>query len=215
LNLKKLGRENLDNLIICQAINNNQSATVSSSIKVDIALPPLNVKILRREHALIAGQSRTIECEVKGARPTPSITWWKDRIHLEESHSRTFLDGNTTISSIQIRPNREDGGKILTCRAQTPGIAKVLEDHWELPVHYLPQSRIKLGGSLDSKNIQEFDDVCFECKVKAIPSYRHIQWRHNGKIIQQAKSSGIIISGNSLAIQGIQRHSGGNYSCAA
>ena len=28
----------------------------------------------------------------------------------------------------------------------------------------LPQSTIQLGGSLDSKNIREFDDVYFECK---------------------------------------------------
>ena len=74
----------------------------------------------------------------------------------------------------------EDEGKILICRAQTPGLAEVAEDNWKLPVHCMsfsnkltlyfcfildpPQSLIQLGGSLDSSNIREFDDVYFECK---------------------------------------------------
>ena len=36
-----------------------------------------------------------------------------------------------------------------------------------------------------------------------------------GKTIYQDKNGGIIISGNSLAVQNIQRHNEGNYSCLA
>ena len=50
-----------------------------------IAVPPLSIKILRQNRPLIVGKSRTVECEVTGARPVPNITWWKGGTHLQNS----------------------------------------------------------------------------------------------------------------------------------
>ena len=107
LELVELGRENLNSLFICQASNNNLSMPVSTSVKLDlsckkriyqisllhffISVPPLSVKILRTDHTLIVGQSRTLECEVTGARPKPKITWWKGGTQLRESQSRVIM----------------------------------------------------------------------------------------------------------------------------
>jgi len=73
----------------------------------------------------------------------------------------------------------------------------------------------KLGDSLNRSNIKEEDDVYFECRVQAFPPVRTIKWKHNGRPISQDKTAGIIISGNSLAIQRIHREYIGNYSCTA
>ena len=56
----------------------------------NLLVPPLSVKILRTDHTLIVGQSRTLECEVTGARPKPKITWWKGGKQLRESQSRVI-----------------------------------------------------------------------------------------------------------------------------
>lgn len=215
LELSELGRENLNSLFICQASNNNMSMPISTSVKLDLSFPPLSVKILRTDHTLIVGQSRTLECEVTGARPKPKITWWKGGKQLRESQSRTSLDGNTTVSSTYIIPQMSDSGLILMCRVETPGLPEIKENEWKLPVHYSPRSQIQLGGSLNSTNIREFDDVYFECRVNANPPYRKITWKHNGRTLYQNKENGIIISGNSLAIQGIKRDFIGNYTCSA
>jgi len=215
LELVELGRENLNSLFICQASNNNLSMPVSTSVKLDLSFPPLSVKILRTDHTLIVGQSRTLECEVTGARPKPKITWWKGGTQLRESQSRTSLDGNTTVSSTYIVPQMSDSGLVLVCRVETPGLQEIKENEWKLPVHYSPRSQIQLGGSLNSTNIREFDDVYFECRVDANPPYRKITWKHNDRVLFQNKDNGIIISGSSLAIQGIKRDYIGNYTCSA
>jgi len=52
-------------------------------------------------------------------------------------------------------------------------------------------------------------------RVRAYPPVKAIIWKHNGQHINQDKNGGIIISGNSLAIQKINREFRGNYSCTA
>ena len=53
-----------------------------------IVVNPLSIQILRQEQALVVGHPRTVDCEVKGARPVPDITWWKEGIRLENSQSK-------------------------------------------------------------------------------------------------------------------------------
>merc|ERR1719507_2662786 len=215
LELGKVSRGHLHNTFVCQASNNNISRPAVAAVTLDIAFPPLTVSLLRTELALVAGQPRTLECRVVGARPMPKITWWKGSDQMREAKTRVSLDGNTTVSSTQFVPRISDSGLPLTCKAETPGLQPVLEDVWRLPVHYSPKSEIQLGGSLNRSNIREFDDVYFECRVKANPSFKWIEWRHNDNVLRQDTDRGIIISGNSLAIQRIGRSYIGNYSCAA
>ena len=66
---------------------------------MDFLVPPLSVKILRTDHPLIVGQSRTLECEVTGARPKPKITWWKGATQLRESQSRVGIIANMPSKS--------------------------------------------------------------------------------------------------------------------
>jgi len=215
MEIDHVGRENLNTMFICQASNNNISVPVLATVKLDLSFPPLSVQILRTNHPLIAGQSRTLECEVTGARPKPKITWWKGATQLREMESRTSLDENTTVSSINFVPEISDRGATLLCRVETPGLQEIKLSEWKLPVQYSPRSQIKLGGSLNHTNIREYDDVYFECRVNSNPIYRRITWKHNERILYQDKSDGIIISGNSLAIQGIKRDFIGNYTCSA
>ena len=51
-------------------------------IPVIVTVPPLTVHILDKSKIPIAGQNQTIECEVAGSRPKPTITWWKDHNEL-------------------------------------------------------------------------------------------------------------------------------------
>ena len=51
-------------------------------IKNIVSVPPLTVKIMDKTKTPIAGQNQTIECEVAGSRPKPTITWWKDHNEL-------------------------------------------------------------------------------------------------------------------------------------
>ncbi|KAK7080333.1 hypothetical protein SK128_019382 [Halocaridina rubra] len=71
------------------------------------------------------------------------------------------------------------------------------------------------GRSLNLSNIEEGDDVYFECAIKANPWVYKIVWLHEGHELRHNVSAGIIISNQSLVLQKIARMASGNYYCVA
>lgn len=43
----------------------------------------------------------------------------------------------------------------------------------------VPILKLNLGSTLNPKDIEEGDDVYFECNVKANPQAYKVQWKHN------------------------------------
>lgn len=75
---------------------------------------------------------------------------------------------------------------------------------------------IKFGASLRPHEINEGDDVYFECEVKANPAAFRLGWFKNGKELHQNATAGIYLpSGKSLVLQRVTRTSAGEYSCNA
>ncbi|CAG2053490.1 unnamed protein product [Timema podura] len=76
-----------------------------------------------------------------------------------------------------------------------------------------PESRLQLGTSLNPDTIREGTDVYFDCLINAQPSVYKVEWRHNGKSLNHNVGQGVIISNQSLVLQGVSRASAGNYTC--
>ncbi|KAF6200039.1 hypothetical protein GE061_006339 [Apolygus lucorum] len=76
-----------------------------------------------------------------------------------------------------------------------------------------PETTIHLGTSLNPDNIREGSDVYFDCYVKAEPPVYKVEWRHNSRPLNHNIGQGVIISNQSLVLQGVSRNSAGNYSC--
>lgn len=57
-------------------------------------------------------------------------------------------------------------------------------DDWLLKNHFsdVPVVRLALGSSLNPEDIEEGDDVYFECKVNANPIAYKVVWKHNVRI---------------------------------
>lgn len=78
----------------------------------------------------------------------------------------------------------------------------------------VPSVTIKLGSSLSASDIDEGDDVYFECEVQANPKTYRLSWFKDGKELQPA--SNVIMPGSdSLVLQKVTRASAGEYSCVA
>jgi hypothetical protein len=46
----------------------------------------------------------------------------------------------------------------------------------------LPKIQLELGSNLNPQDIEEGDDVYFECKVNANPAAYKVIWKHNVSI---------------------------------
>ncbi|KAG8232504.1 hypothetical protein J437_LFUL012497 [Ladona fulva] len=72
---------------------------------------------------------------------------------------------------------------------------------------------MQLGSTLNPDDIKEGDDVYFECQVQANPKEHKITWMHENQLLVQNMSGGVIMSTQSLVLQGVTRHDAGNYRC--
>jgi hypothetical protein len=92
-----------------------------------------------------------------------------------------------------------------------------LRGYFSLPtLSDAPVVSIKLGSNLKANDINEGDDVYFECDVHANPeSYKRL-WFKDGKELHQNATAGIILPGeHSLVLQSVTKASAGEYSCMA
>ncbi|XP_043644831.1 uncharacterized protein LOC122614334 isoform X2 [Drosophila teissieri] len=88
-----------------------------------------------------------------------------------------------------------------------------LKDSRVLNVTHAPIVNLNLGAPLDPDNLLKGTDVYLECDVKANPAITRVEWYHSDK--QLHSSRGIIISNQTLVLQGISKSSHGQYFCRA
>ncbi|KAK5647693.1 hypothetical protein RI129_002585 [Pyrocoelia pectoralis] len=214
LRITGLGRRDVHSELTCQAFNNPRTQPLAATLHVDMNFGPVDVKILGANQALSAGRRYDLLCQSSGSRPPASITWWKNGQRLEKTKETTSNDGNTTTSTLSFIARKEDDGKYLSCRAENKMLsADGLEDGWKLEIQYTPEAKIILGTSLNPDTIREGTDVYFDCIINAHPHVYKVEWRHNSKVLQHNVGLGIIISNQSLVLQGVSRSTAGNYTC--
>ncbi|KAF7991967.1 hypothetical protein HCN44_010768 [Aphidius gifuensis] len=212
-----LTRADLDAVFTCQASNNNISLPVSASVSIDMHLRPMSVSILSSADApLSADRKYDINCMTVGSRPPAQISWYMDGKMLKNFTQKVSEDGNMTTSSLTITPKKEDHDKIITCRAENSKVdGGVEEDTWKLNIYFVPTIRLELGSKMNPDDIEEGDDVYFECKVRANPDAYKVVWKHNGAVIHNNAKKGVIVQQYSLALRKVDRFQSGNYMCVA
>ncbi|XP_025991597.2 nephrin isoform X1 [Solenopsis invicta] len=217
--IQNLSRDDVHSVLTCNATNNNRSLPLrslplSSSVSVDMNFSPLEVKIIDGNRPLSAGKKYDLVCTTSGSRPPASVTWWRNGQRLVDSKETISVDGNTTTSVLSFMATKADAGRHLSCQAENRimGTAPI-EDGWVLQIQYTPETQIQLGTSLNPNTIREGTDVYFDCLIQAEPPVYKVEWRHQGKALHHNITQGIIISNQSLVLQGVDRKSAGNYTC--
>ncbi|XP_069951905.1 nephrin-like isoform X2 [Cherax quadricarinatus] len=216
LTLGPLTRSHLLQELMCEASNTNLTGPAASTLTIDMNLPPLSVKISPpADLPLKAGREYLVGCQVLGARPPPTLTWWTGHQRVLQATVLTSEDSNVTSSRLMLLPRSQDHGSSLRCIAETFASPATMEDSWHLDVHYVPKVRLRYGASLDAESVKEGDDVYFECFVEANPPASRISWRHDNWEISQNVSGGVILSNQTLVLQRLLRTQAGQYSCYA
>lgn len=211
-----VSRDDLNAVLICQAVNTNLTEPRQAALRLELNLAPLTAQITSKQQPLAADREYKVSCESAGSRPPAIITWYKGEHPLIKRTSVDNARENVTVSHLTFTPSTEDNGKELTCRAENPNITGLFVDtSWRLDVVYAPIVELRLGSSLSREDIKEGDDVYFECIVKANPPLRKLNWLHNGQPLNHNASARILRSNQSLVLQRVTRQSAGTYTCVA
>ncbi|KAF6216306.1 hypothetical protein GE061_000646 [Apolygus lucorum] len=214
--IERLNRSHLNSIFTCEASNNNISQPVSTKITISMDLKPLSVSIQGRPAPMSAFKEYFLECQTFGSRPPAKVTWWKDNAELKNPSQKDSPDGNVTTSTLRFTPSIKDNGARLVCRADNPKInGAFLEDTRKMDIYYLPRLKLELGSKMNPEDIEDGDDVYFECKVDANPPAYKVTWKHNNKPLQHNQKGGVILSHKALALQSVKKSQAGNYTCVA
>ncbi|CAG4991403.1 unnamed protein product [Colias eurytheme] len=200
--------------LTCQAVTDPSIAPLSENITIDMNLYPLWVRIVGGARPLVAGRAVELICQAVGARPHPTISWWKGATRLHTIREKISPDGNVTSSILTIVPTVEDAGRVISCRSVQQNLKhSVREDGWQMDIQHVPIPKLKLGANLDADNIMEGSDVYLECSVRANPPHDHVYFTYNGVTVKG--SGGVLVSRQSLVLQRVSRQRAGAYVCVA
>lgn len=216
LRIEKLTRAHLLAVYSCEVSNSKLQPPLVVRVAIDMYLRPLETRLLGQNSPLSAGRKTNITCRCRGSRPPAIISWWKDGVSLDGGSVAVSADGNTTTSTLSLTPTAADHLLILTCRAANQRIPmSELRDTWTLHVFYPPKVTLTLGHGLDAGDIKEGADVYFECHLVANPWVLRVWWLRDGQRLLSNATAGVIVSNQTLVLQGVSRSSSGRYSCEA
>ncbi|XP_076183967.1 nephrin isoform X3 [Ptiloglossa arizonensis] len=215
--VKQLSRADLHARFTCQASNNNISQPAAASVAIEMHLKPLSVTIMSSEHApLSADRKYDVNCMTAGSRPPAKLSWYIDGKKLTNYTEKVSEDGNMTSSTLVLKPTLHDHDKVIICRADNTKVQDgAMENTWKLNVFFIPILYLELGSNMNPDDIEEGDDVYFECKVHANPAAYKVVWKHNGNVIQNNAKNGVIVQQYGLALREVNRSQAGNYTCIA
>ncbi|CAN7982360.1 unnamed protein product, partial [Ixodes hexagonus] len=216
--ISKLERSDARATIGCQAANTNLTLPVYTSVTIDMNLRPLDVKISSAREPLVSGHRVELTCQSRGALPAARITWWKGTEQLIRTVEKVDASGNVTSNTLIFVPGADDHERLLTCKADNPQLAgSTIEDAMFLSVIYVPKLSLSVTSGHKSGAILENSDVVLECAVRANPPVRDVWWKHNGKLLDRHRDSGLnLVFGNhSLKLPRIARAMRGLYQCLA
>ncbi|XP_054717865.1 nephrin-like [Uloborus diversus] len=98
--------------------------TLSYTYELKVIVPPREVNIIDERGQRIdetigpvdEGSNVTLICEAEGGSPTPSVTWWRDSVLLDDSYHIT-TQGSVRNDMTLVRLRRADLSAIFTCQA--------------------------------------------------------------------------------------------------
>ncbi|XP_076335558.1 protein turtle-like [Tachypleus tridentatus] len=121
--------------------------TLKSAVKVEVIIPPRSVTITNEKNELLYGRigpydegtSLILRCIAKGAKPSPTVTWWRDSIQIDDSFQE-MQDHTVRNDYIVQELSKEDLMAEITCQASntnltSPKIASVFIDMNLKPVN--------------------------------------------------------------------------------
>ncbi|KAL7637586.1 UNVERIFIED_CONTAM: hypothetical protein RMT77_012314 [Armadillidium vulgare] len=240
LQLPPMTRDDLLKNLTCQAVNSNLTSPLSSTVSVDLAFPPTNVRIRRQKEngysrpsevgqkviVVTEGEKNFLTCDVEGSRPQALIHWDIDGTNVNEKYETITspkggkkLSETAVISStLVLIPRAFERDSTVTCRALNPLLPdQMLFDTAKLNVLYKPRVSLSEGKKIDLDDVKEGNDIYFECQVDANPSATKIVWARNNTPLYHNSSEGVLLSstGTSLILQDVTRAASGTYTCMA
>lgn len=221
-----LTRADLGATLTCEVMNDAMDHPVTSSVTVFVNVPPQSVVVQGAESSLHEGDTVTLDCIVRGARPAASVRWLNGsrevqtpvNVEAEDVELMTIDYTYETKSRLQFEVTRFENDRTFTCEANNV----VLENRKQEPMRrevvldvlYAPIVRV----SPENFTVKETMDVLIFCEYSANPpKLTHVNWYQDHRQVDVAGQPDKYGNGNvehpMLLIKNSSASDMGEYTC--
>ncbi|KAF2360444.1 CD80-like immunoglobulin C2-set [Trinorchestia longiramus] len=214
--VEALGREDHQRIFTCRVTNSNVTNAILRTATLDMILNPTRLWVEPSPAPLVAGRVSVFVCTTTGDRPPVQLSWTLDGQPIQHSSIQSMRHIDETVSRLSLTLSPDHDSARLTC-SFTPLHPRLqpLSDSVQLHVEYAPTAHLTPGRSVSLSDVQEGDDVYFECEVSASPPVSSVRWQKQDKDLHHSAVKGIILSNRSLVLQRVSSSNSGNYTCLA
>ncbi|XP_021920840.1 carcinoembryonic antigen-related cell adhesion molecule 1-like [Zootermopsis nevadensis] len=135
LEVSRVTREHLNTTYKCQASNTKLTLPTEKTVRLELFLKPLSVRLLEKPKVLMADTEYNITCEAVGSRPQAKISWHRGKELLRRGKFKESGNETVVMSTVTFSPKPDDDGHVLKCKAENPMVSgSGLEDSLSLNV---------------------------------------------------------------------------------
>lgn len=200
--------------VTCTADNSALIQPQTTSVILDVIVPPVRSKIVKEINHFTAGHVYNVTCQVLGSRPSALTNIWIGDKKLNLLSTKASLDGNISTSMFFFLPEMDDNDKHLTCEATNELIPDVVvRDTWKIGVHYTPVVYLSKVGNSSVAKLGE--DITLKCIIQSNPTHHTVIWTREGKNLESelGEGSNIHILDDALHLSNVDESNSGDYTC--
>ncbi|XP_074599239.1 cell adhesion molecule CEACAM5-like [Brevipalpus obovatus] len=216
-----LTRDILDTKITCQILDEKFGPIKNVTIKIDLYLKPLSVKV-RPHKSVVAGIKEIFSCESKGSKPLPFFRWKINGKPINKIQSLKIVNSTREFTSqLLYEPSRDEDGANLTCEVSNQNFpaSNSLIDSVKLNVWDKPIAQLSfLTTSTSNNTFREDSTVRLLCNTSdSNPGVEEIIWYVGSTVLDKKtdSNSGYSFLGEELQIKNLSNKHVGRYKCRA
>ncbi|GBN50049.1 Nephrin [Araneus ventricosus] len=162
-----------------------------------VLLPPTSIQIINRPNGsserVKVSRRVSLECEVKGGKPAPTVVWTRNSFKLSEDDISVSIrdesEGKQTIvSTLTVNPSPDDHNAYYSCEAQSSILSEKLLAGVFLDVLF-PPGRPSIEGYRTRDKIRAADTVNLRCISRGGNPLAHLVWTKNGEFVDHSYST--------------------------
>lgn len=171
------------------------------NLQIPFVVPPSSIVMLDESGHLIRnatktkplreGETLTKSCEAIGARPTPSIGWYKNGERIQDTVTAEEIDGLFTVKSkFSLLLSRAEVNSQLECIVETPALENIVSNYLLLDMEVRP-TKIDLSGV--EHHVVQGTKVLLQCDVQGARPAANMTFYNNSQIVTDGMN-GVSIS---------------------
>ncbi|KAF8777665.1 Nephrin like protein [Argiope bruennichi] len=188
-----------------------------------VLLPPTSIQIINRPNGssvrVKVSERLSLECEVKGGKPAPTVIWTRNSFKLSEDDISVSIrdesEGRQTVTStLTLNPSPDDHNAYYSCEAQSAILSEKLLAGVSLDVLF-PPGRPTIEGYRTRDKTRAGDTINLRCISRGGNPLARLVWTKNGEFIDHSYSTSDWEAENEISFVASSDDDGALYTCTA